>query len=84
MVNPIPVAQERECVIDVFKIGRFSIAFELVCFQGETKWFSKKAFKLPGYFLSHLPGGNLTESQEPSKNSSVVFISKFLCSLLIS
>ena len=39
---------------------------EFCYFQGETKWFSKKGFKLPGYFLSHLPGGNLTESQEPS------------------
>jgi len=29
--------------------------------QGETKCFSKKGFKLPGYFLSVLPGGNGTE-----------------------
>lgn len=34
--------------------------------DGETKWFSKKGFKLPGYFLSHLPGGNLSESKEPA------------------
>lgn len=38
----------------------------VMAIDGETKWFSKKAFKLPGYFLSHLPGGNLTESQEPT------------------
>jgi hypothetical protein len=29
--------------------------------QGETKSFSKKGFKIPGYFLSVLPGGNGTE-----------------------
>ena len=42
--------------------------------QGETKWFSKKAFKLPGYFLTHLPGGNLTEYQEPSRFNSLLFM----------
>ena len=30
-------------------------------FQGETKTYSKKGYRIPGYFLSVLPGGNGTE-----------------------
>ncbi|XP_053405352.1 uncharacterized protein LOC123523052 [Mercenaria mercenaria] len=33
----------------------------VMAIDGETKWFSKKGFRLPGYFLSVLPGGNGTE-----------------------
>lgn len=33
----------------------------VMAIDGETKWFSKKGFKLPGYFLSMLPGGNPRE-----------------------
>ncbi|XP_060596088.1 snurportin-1-like [Ruditapes philippinarum] len=33
----------------------------VMAIDGETKSFSKKGFKIPGYFLSVLPGGNGTE-----------------------
>ncbi|WAQ99912.1 SPN1-like protein [Mya arenaria] len=33
----------------------------VMAIDGETKWFSRKGYKLPGYFLSVLPGGNGTK-----------------------
>ncbi|KAL4227737.1 hypothetical protein ACF0H5_013173 [Mactra antiquata] len=41
----------------------------VMAIDGETKWFHKKGFKLPGYFLSVLPGGN---GQEYGFGPSVV------------
>ncbi|XP_052276684.1 uncharacterized protein LOC127875954 isoform X2 [Dreissena polymorpha] len=54
----IPPRFDTDWVLLTCPVGQRCLVMAI---DGETKWFNKMGHKLPGYFLSVLPGGNGTE-----------------------